>query len=104
MVTLVATGEWVADPRLPDLGARAILPGSAPSAEGAHVIYGRQYRSWRIEHGIAEGNTEIPAGAKIVTNAAAHCRTTGLELTVCCKYKLPLLQVQLLLRSQSSAV
>ena len=54
-------GEWVTDPRLPELGQRAILPGATPSLEGAQVIYGRQYRSWRIEHGVAEGN-EMPAG------------------------------------------
>jgi len=51
----------VADPRLPELGQRAVLPGATPSSEGAQVIYGRQYRSWRIEHGVAEGN-EMPAG------------------------------------------
>ena len=55
------TGEWVSDPRLPELGQRAVLPGATPSSEGAQVIYGRQYRSWRIEHGVAEGN-EMPAG------------------------------------------
>jgi len=51
------------DPRLPELGHRAVIAGSAPSSEAAHVIYGRQYRSWRIEHGVAEGNIEMPAGA-----------------------------------------
>lgn len=56
-------GAWVIDPRLPELGSRAVLPGSPPSADGAASIYGREYRSWRIEHGVAEGNTEIPAGA-----------------------------------------
>ena len=40
-----------------------MLPGSPPPAEGAAVIYGREYRSWRIEHGVAEGNTEMPSGA-----------------------------------------
>jgi hypothetical protein len=53
---------WPSDPRLSALGQRAIVVGDPPDLEAAHVIYGRQYRQWRIEYGIAEGSQEIPPG------------------------------------------
>ena len=51
------------DPRLSLLGQRAVLAGPPQSPESAPAIYSRQYRHWRIEHGVAEGPEEIPAGA-----------------------------------------
>jgi len=39
------------------------VEGDPPGPEAASVIYGREYRQWRIEHGVAEGPSEIPAGA-----------------------------------------
>lgn len=53
------------DPRLSVLGQRAVLAGPPQSSESAPSIYSRQYRHWRIEHGVAEGNEEIPAGVHI---------------------------------------
>ena len=82
-IILCRPGEWVADPRLSELGQRAVLPGVAPSPEGAQVIYGRQYRSWRIEHGVAEGN-EMPAGvcpapSLVLTRPGSHQNGTNYE-------------------------
>mmetsp|Transcript_16306 Transcript_16306/g.48902 ORF Transcript_16306/g.48902 Transcript_16306/m.48902 type:complete len:357 (+) Transcript_16306:94-1164(+) len=56
---------WPMDPRLSVLGQRAVLAGPPQSSESAPSIYSRQYRHWRIEHGVAEGNEEIPAGEAI---------------------------------------
>lgn len=54
-----ADREWPQDPRLPALGRRAILPrGSAPTPTAGWKDYVR----WRIEQGVAEGDTEIPSG------------------------------------------
>lgn len=54
--------DWPSDPRLSALGQRTIAAGEPLDPEAAHVIYGCQYRQWRIEHGIAEGSQEIPPG------------------------------------------
>jgi hypothetical protein len=56
------TDDWWDDPRLPELGVRAILPGEDLSSDAANVIYWREYRQWRIEHGVAEGSSEMPPG------------------------------------------
>ncbi|KAI7839340.1 hypothetical protein COHA_006866 [Chlorella ohadii] len=50
---------WPADPRLPALGRRTILPrGSAPTATASSS----EYACWRIKQGVAEGDAEIPSG------------------------------------------
>lgn len=54
------------DPRLSLLGQRAVLAGPPQSPESAPAIYSRQFRHWRIEHGVAEGPEEMPAGALLV--------------------------------------
>ena len=54
---------WRRDPRLPILGGRAIVEHSAPPpAAGANVW--RAYRRWRVLHGVAEGDSEIPSGGQ----------------------------------------
>lgn len=55
---------WAADPRLPQLGLRAVLPADAVGGGGGSDSSSWQaYRRWRIVHGVAEGDTEIPTGA-----------------------------------------
>lgn len=50
---------WPADPRLPALGRRTILPrGSAPTQTAS----ASEYACWRIKQGVAEGDAEIPSG------------------------------------------
>ena len=58
------TGQWRPDPRTGELGQRALLPKSAdPTLEAAAATADEAaYRQWRIEHGVAEGGTEIPSG------------------------------------------
>lgn len=56
---------WAYDPRLSDLGRRAVVEGEPSSPQSAPSLYNREYRHWRIEHGIAEGPEEIPAGEAI---------------------------------------
>lgn len=51
------------DPRLPELGCRAVLAsGSQPAAADAAVADALSYKRWRLELGVAEGDTEIPSG------------------------------------------
>jgi hypothetical protein len=63
------------------LGQRTIAAGEPPDPEAAHVIYGRQYRQWRIEHGIAEGSQEIPPGVK--EELACICAVPLKDNSVC---------------------
>ncbi|PSC76409.1 transferase mitochondrial [Micractinium conductrix] len=50
---------WPADPRLPSLGRRTVLPrGAAPAASATW----RDHERWRIEQGVAEGDVEISSG------------------------------------------
>ncbi|KAK9819786.1 hypothetical protein WJX72_002340 [[Myrmecia] bisecta] len=81
-----ATGRpaasWPYDPRLAALGQRAILPSeqlssSDPAAASSTLSMPSRsqtslpradvhaYRRWRIMHGIAEGDTEIPSGKAV---------------------------------------
>lgn len=58
---------WQQDPRLQALGLRAILPrsssGELSASGGAGVLMDwRDYRRWRIQQGVAEGDSEIPTG------------------------------------------
>ncbi|PNH12885.1 putative transferase CAF17, mitochondrial [Tetrabaena socialis] len=57
---------WRRDPRLPELGFRALLPaGEAPSAANGGAVCGasgEDYRALRYELGVAEGEQEIPVG------------------------------------------
>lgn len=53
----VAASKWLQDPRLAVLGQRAVVDSTqAPdgSADG--------FRLWRVQHGVAEGDEEIPTG------------------------------------------
>lgn len=55
--------RWRCDPRLPSLGYRAIVPANEkPSLDtaGDESALGHAYRRWRIAHGLAEGDSEIP--------------------------------------------
>ena len=62
---------WAPDPRLDQLGLRAVLPadaeGSGSGGGGGAGSLGsvswRDHRRWRILHGVAEGDSEIPTGA-----------------------------------------
>ncbi len=59
---------WPSDPRLPILGRRAILPREG--VPGLHALqgvleeYADGWRSWRVQHGVAEGDTEMPSGVR----------------------------------------
>jgi hypothetical protein len=70
---------WAPDPRLPQLGLRAVLPvgegggggsassggvdSSSSSSGGGSNASWRDHRRWRILQGVAEGDSEIPTGA-----------------------------------------
>ena len=46
------------------MGQRILLQAQdkPTSPEGEQETEGIQYKSWRIEHGVAEGDTEMPSG------------------------------------------
>lgn len=56
---------WAPDPRLPQLGLRAVLPAGEGGGESGGGDW-RAHRRWRIAHGVAEGDTEIPSGAPLL--------------------------------------
>jgi len=58
------SGEWQSDPRLAALGQRTVLPAQSKptSPSGEPETEGIEYKAWRIEHGVAEGDTEMPSG------------------------------------------
>eukprot|EP00887_Chlorella_sp_A99_P005774 scaffold1.g5774.t1 len=57
-------GGWPTDPRLPALGLRAVVPNEqAPSSSGGGGW--QDFRRWRVLHGVAEGDSEIPTGEVI---------------------------------------
>ncbi|KAG2433297.1 hypothetical protein HXX76_008364 [Chlamydomonas incerta] len=52
---------WRPDPRLPQLGYRALVPAADAAAVSASA--GEEaYRAWRYSLGVAEGEAEIPVG------------------------------------------
>lgn len=56
-------GGWPQDPRLPDLGQRAILPkGTNTGSDGQSEDPSAAYRRLRHSLGVAEGPSEIPQG------------------------------------------
>ncbi len=57
-------GHWSSDPRLPLLGQRAVLGAEdRPSFQGDEQQTDPvEYRRWRIEQGVAEGQDEIEGG------------------------------------------
>jgi len=55
-----APRPWHRDPRLPELGLRAVLPSSQPPS-GLSPTSEEEYRRLRCMLGVAEGETEIPA-------------------------------------------
>lgn len=68
--------SWPADPRLPSLGFRTLLPTpsltnstASPPEEVLHnvekIVPWEMYRQYRISLGIAEGDREIPSGEAI---------------------------------------
>ena len=52
-----AVAEWPRDPRLAALGQRTVIP-SVQAPDGGAV----GFRAWRVLHGVAEGDEEIPTG------------------------------------------
>lgn len=65
-VPAVLPAGWHADPRLPELGLRAVGPAGAGApasgVPGAGQGSEEGYRAWRYRHGVAEGEIEIPRG------------------------------------------
>ena len=61
---LSSAGRWPSDPRLPQLGQRAVLGAEdRPSFLGdEQQTDSVEYRRWRIEQGVAEGRDEIEGG------------------------------------------
>lgn len=57
-------GEWCSDPRLQSLGQRIVLQAQdkPTSPSGEPETEGTEFKAWRIEHGVAEGDTEMPSG------------------------------------------
>lgn len=67
---LAQTNSWPRDPRLPDLGARGIFPVSDEQRSliansNLPLVHWDAYRRWRIAHGVAEGDEEIPSGEAV---------------------------------------
>ncbi|KAL3149050.1 hypothetical protein ABBQ32_001895 [Trebouxia sp. C0010 RCD-2024] len=64
---LLPQGEWHSDPRLQALGQRIVLQAhdKPTTPEGEQETEGIQYKAWRIEQGVAEGDTEMPSGHAI---------------------------------------
>lgn len=59
----VVDGVVAADPRLAELGFRAIVPKDAdPGASGAMASDAAGYHAWRIAHAIPEGGIDFPFG------------------------------------------
>lgn len=59
------TKAWPRDPRLNELGRRAVVDTECGSNHLTAVADAAKFRSWRIELGIAEGPEEMPAGDAI---------------------------------------
>ncbi|KAF3561654.1 hypothetical protein DY000_02015434 [Brassica cretica] len=59
--------QWYEDPRLDCLGYRSIFPSDAtpPLVEADKETDESNYLLWRLEHGVAEGSSEIPKGEAI---------------------------------------
>lgn len=70
--TNALAGEWHSDPRLQALGQRIVLQAhdKPTTPEGEQETEGIQYKAWRIEQGVAEGDTEMPSGIKF--NSPIH--------------------------------
>lgn len=64
---LMPEGEWKSDPRLAALGQRTVLPAQSKptSPSGEPETEGIEFKAWRIEHGVAEGDIEMPSGHAI---------------------------------------
>ena len=79
-------GGWPADPRLPALGLRAVLPRdqALSSSSSSAPVNWQAYQRWRVLQGVAEGCAEIPSGERKVTGACHvwHC----CEAACCCRY------------------
>ena len=71
---MVSAGEWHSDPRLQTLGQRIVLQSQdkPTSPEGEQETEGVQYKAWRIEHGVAEGDTEMPSGSSSSLSVNEH--------------------------------
>ncbi len=56
---------WAPDPRLWQLGLRAVLPAadSSSSSNSGGSDGWREHRRWRMLFGVAEGDVEMPTGA-----------------------------------------
>lgn len=60
-------GDWESDPRLNDLGQRAVLrKDERPNALQAVEADPSEFLSWRIQQGVAEGDTEMPSGQPLL--------------------------------------
>ncbi|CAN8246397.1 unnamed protein product [Cochlearia groenlandica] len=59
--------QWYKDPRLDCLGYRSIFPSDTipPLVEADEETEESNYLLWRLEHGVAEGSSEIPKGEAI---------------------------------------
>lgn len=70
------TGEWHSDPRLQSLGQRIVLPAQdkPTSPAGEPETESIQYKSWRMEHGVAEGDTEMPSGRAHFIHSFIHLK------------------------------
>lgn len=53
---------WAPDPRLPQLGLRAVLPRGGEGEAAGGAAGWEAHRRWRMLHGVAEGDSEIPSG------------------------------------------
>ena len=55
--------DWYSDPRLSDLGQRAVLQkDSSPVSDDASEADPADFQLWRIQQGVAEGDIEMPSG------------------------------------------
>ena len=76
MMTVTVAEDWPSDPRLEALGQRTLMgKDDKPRAPDGEVESApSEHRRWRIEHGVAEGDTEMPSGEVFVDVKKCRCQ------------------------------
>ena len=76
MMTVTVAEDWPSDPRLEALGQRTLMgkDDKPPAPDGEVESAPSEHRRWRIEHGVAEGDTEMPSGEVFVDVKKCRCQ------------------------------
>ncbi|KAK3264749.1 hypothetical protein CYMTET_26530 [Cymbomonas tetramitiformis] len=70
--------RWASDPRLAALGYRGVFPAEQPppsSSSDKLLASETEFTTWRQQHGVAEGCTEMPSGEAL----PLECNLAGLN-------------------------